>query len=337
MSITLNGSTGITTPTYGGSVPAEYITPVTGFKNIIINGNMQIAQRGTTATGITTSGYNTVDRMLEVVFNAGTWDITQDTDVPTGQGFSNSLKMQCTSSLSLPADALLCIDTRIEGQNLQQLNYGTPNATPITLSFWVKSNKIGTQTFVLQNVESVGKAISKTYTVDSANTWEKKTITIEGDASAAIVNTNGLGFVVRWVFAAGTNFSSGTLNTSWATLVVANMVSPSNIDLADTVGNYINITGVQLEKGDTATSFDYRPYGTELALCQRYYQVISVRVPTTAEGAALSGYILPVTPRATPTVSGGGAGFSASISPTGTYLQSQTAADFNNLEFSSEL
>lgn len=240
-------------------------------QNLIINGNMQIAQRGTSKTGITTTGYYTLDRFTAVLTTAGTWTQTQDTDVPTGQGFSSSLKMACTTAnASLAAADQLNIQQRIEAQNLQHLKYGTSNAESLTMSFWVKSNKTGTYTFWIYQGDSL-RAISKTYTIDSADTWEKKTITIEGDTFGVIDNNNDTGLWVTFYLAAGSNFTSGTLNTSWNTNVPADRVSSSNVNLADSTSNYINITGIQLEVGTTETPFQHLQYGQQLALCQRYY------------------------------------------------------------------
>ena len=145
------------------------------------NGDMQIAQRATSVTGITSSSgtYSTMDRFQDVVRTVGTWTQTQDTDVPTGQGFATSLKMDCTTANgSLSADSWLRWQTQLEGFNCQPFKFGTANAESITLSFWVKSNKTGTYCIELYQTDS-GRAISKSYTIDSADTWEKKTLTFD--------------------------------------------------------------------------------------------------------------------------------------------------------------
>ena len=270
-----NGTDAITIDSTGNTSFSGVVTGTPlGNRNLIINGDMNIAQRGTSVTGITSTGYQTIDRFTTVLTTAGTWTQTQDTDVPTGQGFSSSLKMACTTAnASLAAGDQLNIQQRIEAQNLQHLKYGTSNAESLTMSFWVKSNKTGTYTFWIYQADDV-RAISKTYTIDSADTWEKKTITIEGDTVGVIDNNNDAGFWVGFYLAAGSNFTSGTLNTSWNTNVSADRVSSSQVNLADSTSNYINITGVQLEVGDTATPFEHRPYDMELARCQRYYQKI---------------------------------------------------------------
>jgi hypothetical protein len=263
MSLQLNGTNGVTynDGTLQSSAPVG--------RNLIINGNMAIAQRGTSVGGLTSFGYYTIDRMF-ANFSLGTWTMSQDTDVPTGQGFSNSLKANCTTSASLSASSQVGIETRLEGLNCQQLAYGTANAKSTTLSFWVKSNKTGTYTaefFISDDTRS----ISNTFTINSADTWEKKTITVVGDTVGVIDNDNGLGMLIKIWLAAGSDWTSGTLNTSWSTRTNANVVSSSNVNLADNTANYINITGVQLETGTTATDFEHRPYDMELQRCQRYY------------------------------------------------------------------
>ena len=186
-----------------------------GMKNLIINGNMQIAQRGTSATGITTSSgeYYTVDRFGQWLSDAGTWTHAQDTDVPTGQGFGKSVKLSCTTAKpSLSAGSYYHSKYTIEAQNLQHLKYGTANAEKITLSFWIKSNKTGTYILELEQDDS-SKVISQSYTINNANTWEKKTLTYDGNTADVINNDNGSGIHIWFWFAAGSNFSSGTLNT----------------------------------------------------------------------------------------------------------------------------
>jgi hypothetical protein len=240
------------------------------YRNLLINGDMQIAQRGTSATGITSSNYYTVDRWRTVNDTTGTWTQSQDTDVPTGQGFSNSLKMDCTvADASLSANDGLQIHTRLEGQNLQHLKKGTSNAESITVSFWVKSNKTGTYIYELYDQDNA-RQVSKSYTIDTADTWEKKTITIDGDTTGAFDNDNANSLSSTFWLSAGSNKTSGTLNTSWAASVTANRVV-GQVNLADSTSNYINITGVQLEVGEGATEFEHRPYDAELARCLRYY------------------------------------------------------------------
>ena len=243
-----------------------------GTKNLIINGDMRIAQRGTSSTGQTTGGYVTVDRFYTGGSTAGTWTISQDTDTPSGQGFATSVKMDCTTAnASLSAGSYWYVEHKIEAQNLQHLKFGTASAETLTLSFWVKSNKTGTYTVENYRVDS-GRHIGNTYTINTADTWEKKTITINADTTGIINNDNGEGWRLMFWVVAGSNFTSGTLATSWAATSNPNRVSSSNVNLADSTSNYINITGVQLEVGENATPFENRMYSTELAMCERYFQ-----------------------------------------------------------------
>jgi len=243
------------------------------FRNIIINGGMDIAQRGTSATGITSNGSYTIDRFITGIATAGTWTQSQSTDVPTAQGFSNSLKMDCTTAnASLSAGSALLLHHRIEGQNVQYLKYGTSSAESVTLSFWVKSNKTGTYIIELdQNGNS--RDYSQSYTINSANTWEKKTLTFNGDTSATLANDNTQQLEVNFWLSAGTDWSSGTLNNAWSSTVNANR-AVGQVNLADSTSNEWYITGVQLEAGQVASDFEFLPVDVNLQRCQRYYQLI---------------------------------------------------------------
>jgi len=246
------------------------------FRNIIINGDMSIAQRGTSETGITGSGYYTVDRFQigSAGSSGGTFTMSQDTDVPTGQGFATSLKMDCTTAdASLGSSDALRISQYIEGQNLQYLKKGTANAESTTLSFWVKSNKTGTYISELRDMDNA-RAISKSYTIDVADTWEKKTLTFAGDTSGAFDNDNSTSLrLANWLYA-GTDYTSGTLQTTWGTLVTANR-AVGQVNIADNTANEFFITGVQFEAGTTASDFEFLPVDINLQRCQRYYEVIA--------------------------------------------------------------
>ncbi len=246
------------------------------YRNLIINGDMQIAQRTTSSTGVTSGeSLHTVDRWKVGISNAGTWDITQSTDVPTGQGFGNSLKLDCTTAdASLTASDRVRFYQLIEAQNCLGLKNGTSNAEKTTLSFWVKSNKTGTYTVSLYKGDSTARANGLTYTISSADTWEKKTLTFDGDTTGGgIANDNGDGLHVYWYLAVGPNYTSGTFyNGTWGNYVQGDWVSSSQVNLADSTSNYINITGVQLEVGSGASDFEFLPYDVQLARCQRYYE-----------------------------------------------------------------
>jgi len=251
-------------------IPAAGFTG-NNFRNIIINGDMSIAQRGTSISGITSSGYYACDRWRAGFDTAGTWTISQDTDVPTGQGFAKSMKFDCTTANgSLSANSAFFLTQRLEGQNLQYLKKGTSSAESLTASFWVKSNKTGTYILMLDDIDN-SRSFSKSYTINSADTWEKKTLTFAGDTTGTLDNDNARSFDVRWWLVAGTTYASGTLNTSWNSNTNANL-AVGQVNLADSTSNYINITGVQLEAGTTASDFEFLPFDVNLERCQRYYE-----------------------------------------------------------------
>jgi len=240
------------------------------FRNIIINGDMSIAQRATSASSITSGGYHACDRWKEDMTSAGTWTISQSTTVPTGQGFATSLKMDCTTANgSLSANSELMVQQRLEGQMLQYLKKGTSDAVSTTLSFWVRSNKTGTYICELQDVDN-NRQISKSYTISSADTWEKKTITFPGDTTGALDNNNARSLDCSFYLAAGSNLSSGTLSTTWTAKTDANR-AVGQVNLADSTSNEWYVTGVQLEAGTTASDFEFLPVDVNFYRCARYY------------------------------------------------------------------
>ena len=282
-SIKLKGDTSgevtISAPAVAGTttleLPATSSTLATqnalGVRNLIINGDMRIAQRGTSATvSGTTFVYRTVDRVLFRANGVGAFTESQDTDVPSGQGFSKSVKYLCTTSASPSTSGWLQFNYRMEGQNLQHLNYGTSEAKKLTASFWVKSNKTGTYITRLFSYDTT-RSIQKAITINSADTWEKKIITFDGDTVSSLDNDNNFSLSFDMWLSAGTDYQSGTLATTWSSYSNPN-TAVGQVNLADAVNNYINITGLQLEVGDTATPFEHRPYDMELQRCMRYYE-----------------------------------------------------------------
>ena len=254
------------------------------FRNIIINGDMSIAQRGTSATGKTATGYYTSDRFQQFISSAGTWTLSQDTDVPTGQGFAKSMKYDCTTANgSLDAGSLLLFQSKFEGQNLQYLKKGTSDAVSTTLSFWVKSNKTGTYICQLRDIDN-SRSISKSYTISSANTWEKKTITYPGDTTGAFDNDNGDSLRLLFFLGAGSNYTSGTLGTTWGAEVNANR-AVGQVNLADSTSNEWYVTGVQLEAGSVASDFEFLPFDVNRERCYRYYRTL---VPLNTENTGFS-------------------------------------------------
>ena len=242
-----------------------------GNRNVVINGAMQVAQRATSVASITADGYYTLDRWKSRIITMGTWTQTQSTDVPTGAGFATSLKMDCTTADGSPAATdVVQFFYGIEGQDVQQLKYGTPDAEQLTLSFWVKATKTGLNVVTLYQ-DDPAKSVSGTYTISTSNTWEYKTLTFVGNTADVIANDNTRGLLVIWELGAGSNRTSGTLKTTWTDFIEANE-SVGQVNNADSTSNDWLITGVQLEVGTVATPFEHRSYGQELALCQRYYE-----------------------------------------------------------------
>jgi hypothetical protein len=240
------------------------------FRNIIINGDMSIAQRGTSHT--TASGY-TLDRWHLNDNTSGAFTVTQSTTVPSGQGFAKSYKLDCTTADASPdAGEYLIFNQRIEGQNLQYIKKGTSNAESLTLSFWVRSNKTGTYIAELRDGDNT-RHNTIAYTISSADTWEKKIITFAGDTSGALDNDNARSFDVNFWLLAGSNFSSGTLTSNtWSSITDANR-AVGNVNIADSTSNEWYITGVQLEVGTSASDFEFLPHDVNLQRCQRYFQV----------------------------------------------------------------
>jgi hypothetical protein len=243
-----------------------------GVRNLIINGAMQVAQRGDT-TGVTSSGYYASDRFQTGLNNIGTWDIENVSDAPAG--FSNSQKLTCTSPTgTLNAGDYVFCRHKIEAQNLQMLDYGASGAKSLTISFYVKSNKTGNASLEInQQDTSPIRAVALQYTINAANTWEYKEITVAGDASGVINNDNGTGFEIFWWLRSGSTFTGGSHQTAWYERVNADR-NASNLNVGATANDTWQITGVQLEVGDTATDFEHRSYGDELRRCQRYFQIV---------------------------------------------------------------
>ena len=257
-------------------VEAPFVANNANFKNLIINGDMQIAQRGTSTTGIGDgdTGFYTCDRwgFAEGGSSAAVFTQTQSTDVPTGQGFSTSLKMDCTTAdTSLASNEIFRIDHRIEGKNLQHLAKGTSSAKKVTLSFWVKSSKTGTH-IVRYKDQDNSRHICAAYTIASADTWEHKTMTFDGDTTGAFGNDVNKSLQIEWYLFAGSDYTSGTLATSWASSTDANS-GVGQVNVADSTDNNWYLTGVQLEVGDQATDFEHLPVDVQLNRCMRYCYV----------------------------------------------------------------
>ena len=273
-------------------------------RNLIINGAMQVAQRG---TSFTSTGY-TLDRMQMLTANTDNVAFTTTQSSTAPDGFANSLKVDITTAeSSLDADELFRLLYKIEGQDLQQLNYGSSAATSVTLSFYVRSNVTGVYTVEFRLNAAGTSTITKQYTISSANTWERKELTLPANTATAISNNNSNGLEISFALAAGSNFTTGALGASWATTATASRYAGQAANVMSSTSNEWYITGVQLEVGEQATPFEHRSFGDELARCQRYYQSVergrgsAIGNATGATQCAYS-HALPVVMRATPTV-----------------------------------
>jgi len=238
------------------------------FKNIIINGDMSIAQRATSQASVTTTGYYTIDRWNWQA-DFGTVTLSQDTDVPTGQGFATSFKADVTTAGTVSSGGTVVLRQKVEGQNLQYLKKGTSSAESTTLSFWIKSTKTGTYICELYDVDNT-RQISQSYTVSSSNTWEKKELTFAGDTTGAFGNDNANSLQINWYLSAGSDYTSGTLSTTWTASTNANR-AVGQVDAQDNTSNNIYLTGVQFETKSAASDFEFLPVDVNLNRCERYF------------------------------------------------------------------
>ena len=276
------------------------------FTNRIINGAMVIDQRNAGASGTGNDTY-VVDRWAYFGSQASkaTWQQNAGSVTPPA-GFSNYFGFTSSSAYSVGATEIFVFSQKIEGFNTSDLNFGTANAQTITLSFWVRSSLTGTFGGYIANASQT-RNYPFSYTISSSNTWEQKSVTIAGDTTGTwIGGTNGIG--MRVGFSLGIGSTNSTTANAWNGTTNAIGVTGAT-SVVGTNGATFYITGVQLEKGSTATSFDYRPYGTELALCQRYCYVLRSASTLSQVGfsssqsttTAFLGVYLPVTPRTNPT------------------------------------
>lgn len=296
-------------------------------RNVIINGAMQVAQRGTSTASITGAGYFTADRWNMFASSLGTWTQSVENDAPTGSGFRKSVKMLCTTADASPAAGdVLLFTQNIEGQNVQQFLKGTSSAKQFSLSFWVKGTTTGTYIVELNDADN-SRSVSAAYSIASANTWEKKTVTFPADTTGAFDNDNASSLELIFWLGAGSDYTSGTLATTWGTRTNANRaVGVTN--LAGATNRAWQLTGVQLEAGAVATPFEFEDYGDTLSKCFRYFQrlingadqtnEIVANLQGTGTTAAYGFKALLAPMRATPTISSTAAN---------TYLAKDTAGN----------
>jgi hypothetical protein len=264
-------------------VPQSGLSGNFSFRNLIINGDFQIWQRGTSAATVTgTASYGTYRADRFAVWENTDGTITQEQEALSNAdvittGMRNALLVKCTGTdSSIGADQFSAITHKVEAQNCQGLQYGTSNAKNLTLSFFVKSNITGTHNIALRKEDSTAYYLPKEYTINSADTWEKKTITFGSDdtnfnliqaSGGNIVNDNGTGVFLHWGLANGSNLQ-GTANT-WTSSVVVGTSNQQNF--LSSTSNEFYLTGVQLEVGDTASDFEHLPHDVQLQRCFRYY------------------------------------------------------------------
>lgn len=316
-----------------------------GNKNFVINGSMQIAQRGTSAVAAGAGTYPSIDRFKAWEDSDGAFTVEQSTTAPAG--FTTSLKAQVTTAdTSLAAAQYAQLSQQIEAQNLQHLDYGTNNAKTITLSFHVRSSKTGSYSITIYKDDTTRYLFSKSYTIDSADTWEKKTITITPDSNikasgGAIANDNGIGFYVFWNLAGGTTYDDATDN-AWSSNT-NHIHTSSQVNWLDSTSNNFYLTGVQLEIGDVATAFEHEDIGTTLRKCKRYYEFLDTTVyPTKYSTVSLGNFVWTEQKRAQPTLSVDTNAGSQSLYPEGTsggyiYKTSETTNPIDGMRGDAEL
>ena len=348
MTVVINGTTGITSPastinttagqTFSDSSVQNTAATGFGFKNRIINGAMMIDQRNAGAASANTINGYFIDRWMVLQTATNGKIIAQQNagslsaaNRPTG--FTNYLGITSQSAYSITSIDNFSVLQQIEGFNVADLGWGTANAQTVTLSFWVRSSLTGTFGGAFSNA-GVTRSYPFSYTISSANTWELKSVTVAGDTSGTWATDNTCGIRVWFGLGAGSTYS-GTAG-AWASADYRSATGAQSV--VGTNGATFYITGVQLEKGSTATSFDYRPYGTELALCQRYFEANSGDIiiwsgdATTGNNYYVSGLFV-VTKRAIPTMTstlGSVSGFSAAVAPGATVNSWILAATCNS-------
>ena len=251
-------------------------------RNVLVNGAMRVSQRGTSASGITSSGYHVIDTYRFVDSSIGTWTVSQDSESPTQ--FSKSYKMDCTTANASPgSSSAMRLECRLEGNQLQGFHKGTADAKPLALSFWTKTNEPGVYTVALYDHDN-SRNVAANYTVSadeaSGQTWVNREVVFPADTTGAWDDDNAKSATLTFYFDVGSGFKSGTQNTSWGAASDAVTCPGMTAALGDSTSNVFYLTGIQLET-DRVTDFEYRNYGDEIQRCLRYYY-------RTGEGASLA-------------------------------------------------
>ena len=315
-----------------------------GRKNLIINGSMQVSQRvGTTSTVANNYGA-TPDRIRQEAYGAATASWQQVTDAPAG--FKNSLKVTCAGTALPSSGNTLRLMTGLEGQDITHLEYGTAQAKTATLSFYVKASETGIYSTALVNIAPSGDIASnvnrshiKTYTIDSANTWEYKTLTFSGCPDGTWGSSNSNGITIVFDLGSGSNHQGA--KDSW--LTTSDTFAAGQVSLGDSNGGSWQMTGLQFELGSVATDFEQQSYGEILADCQRYYEIgISGSGSRNSDNYGVSAGQYKVTKRASPTltmIAGDAAlvGFyRRNIDGFVTHSQAQSVSHGHNFTYSAE-
>ena len=244
----------------------------TSSKNLIVNGAMQISQRTVSEASVNSDRYSACDR-FKIQNNQAHFTVSQESlstsDTPFTHGFTNALKLDCTTAQASPgATDRMKIRHSFEGKQVQHLKYGTSSAETLTLQFWVKATKTGLNTINMYQDDGT-KMISASYTINTTNTWEKKTVSFVGNTADVIANDNTRGLLIEWNLGGGSNRTDGTLRTAWTAYADGDEM-PGQVNHADNTANNFHITGIQLEIGTVATDFEVRSYEEVLRHCQRY-------------------------------------------------------------------
>ena len=306
-------------------------------RNLIINGDMRIAQRATSVSGSNGGGYTVCDRW-NLFDNSGSVNIAQSSTVPATTGFGNSLQFTVNSTGTLSSTSVFTPNQQIEGFNSVQLLWGTSNAKSITVSFWCRSSVTGTYGIFVRN-SSANRFYATSFDVSVANTWQYVTATIPGDTAGTWIGaTNGIGLTVGITLRAGSSRTGTTGVWSGSTVYAPT----TQVDWHGVAGATFYFTGFQVEEGKVATDFEHRSYGEELLLCQRYYfKSLATRQSILYKGPLWESnwYAFPVEMRANPTLSGGSwflrnpgsnanisyTGFANTMHRTGFYITSTTS------------
>tara|TARA_Y100000289_G_scaffold62151_1_gene70967 strand:- start:599 stop:1801 length:1203 start_codon:yes stop_codon:yes gene_type:complete len=252
-------------------------------RNLIINGAMQVAQRGTQVTGVTGVGFRTCDRFSLFLSNLGTWTVEQSTDAP--DEFSTSFKVLCTTADASPgADDRCNVSYSLEGYDCQRILNTSTTTHPLQLSFWVKSNRTGDASIGLFQPDNSLRLFTASYNISAVNTWQQVTVPIPVDTAAAFNNDSGAGLAIEWWLNGGLSYEGGTHSAGWVAFD-STARNATNLGVGGAVNDYWQITGVQLEVGEKATPFEHRSFADDLNKCKRYLQLVN---PNSGGGYAVN-------------------------------------------------